>query len=102
MVTHQTWLVNPCGVASPPRYQLAQRQSDASGAGLSGTALGLLDNGKTNAGVILDEIGAALQQLYGFAEVIHIRKPGVAHPCPEALLQELRARCTVVVNGVGD
>ena len=97
MVNGQTWLVNPCGVASPPRYELAQRHGVASGA-----VLGLLDNGKTNAGVILDEIGAALQQQYGFAEVIHMRKPGVAHPCPEALLEELRARCTVVVNGVGD
>ncbi|ETX09033.1 MAG: hypothetical protein ETSY2_01875 [Candidatus Entotheonella gemina] len=97
MVDCQTWLVNPCGVASPPRYQLAQRHTIA-----PGTVLGLLDNGKTNAGLILEEIGAALQQQYGFAEVVHIRKPGVAHPCPEALLNELRARCTVVVNGVGD
>ncbi len=102
MVNQQTWLVNPCGVASPPRYELAQRQSGSPKTALSGTVLGVLDNGKTNAGVILDEIGVALKQQYGFAEVIHIRKPGVAHPCPEALLKGLRDRCTVVVNGVGD
>lgn len=102
MANGQTWLVNPCGVAAPPRYHLAQRQTVSPGSNLGGTVLGLLNNGKTNAGVILEEIGAALKQQYGFADVLHIRKPGVAHPCPEALLKELQARCTVVVNGVGD
>lgn len=102
MVNQQTWLVNPCGVASPPRYHLASRPSGLPRAILGGTVLGLLDNGKTNAGIILDEIGKVLQKQYGFAEVIHIRKPGVAHPWPETLLNDLRARCTMVVNGVGD
>lgn len=97
MANSETWLINPCGVASPPRYQLAQRQTVPEGA-----VLGLLNNGKTNAGVILDQIGDMLKQRFGFAEVVHIRKPGVAHPCPETLLNDLQTRCAVVVNGVGD
>ena len=90
-------LVNPCGVAAPPHYALAARQS------LPHTAiLGLLDNGKTNASLILDQVAEALVQQLGFAEVVRLRKPGVAHPCPEEQLQALADQCTVVVNGVGD
>lgn len=97
MSSSQTVLINPCGVALPPRYTLAARTGIRVGA-----TLGLLDNGKTNVRLILDHIAAALQQRLGFADVLHIRKPGVAHPCPTESLQALASRCAVVVNGVGD
>ena len=97
MTTSNVLLINPFGVAAPPRYQLAARREIS-----AGSVLGLLNNGKTNVDIILEQVGAALKQQLGFAEVVHIRKPGVAHPCPENDLQALRARCTVVVNGVGD
>lgn len=97
MTYNTSWLVNPCGVASPPQYHLAARQRM-----LQGAALGLLNNGKTNVRVILESIAAALTRRFGFAEVVHVRKPSVAQPCPEDMLQALQARCAVVVNGVGD
>ena len=93
----QTVLINPCGVALPPHYALAARKGIPAGA-----TLGLLNNGKTNVRLILDHIATALQQRLGFADVLHIRKPGVAHPCPEEQLHTLASRCAVVVNGVGD
>ena len=97
MAPTDVWLINPCGVAAPPRYQLAVRQGIP-----AGSILGLLNNGKTNVGLILEQVAEALTQQFGFAEVLHIRKPGVAHPCPEPDLQALQERCTVIVNGVGD
>lgn len=97
MPTSQTLLINPCGTAAPPRYHLAARRALAPGA-----TLGVLNNGKTNVRLILDQIAAALQARCQFGEIVHMRKPGVAHPCPEAQLQEFAARCDVVINGVGD
>lgn len=93
----QTLLINPCGVALPPRYALAPRKTISPGA-----VLGVLNNGKTNVHVILEHIAQALQQRFGFADVLYIRKPGVAYPCPEEQLHALASRCAVVVNGVGD
>jgi hypothetical protein len=89
--------INPCGVASPPRYTLAERMPIPQGA-----TLGLLDNGKTNVSLILEQVSSALIERFGFTDVLHLRKLSVAHPCAEAQLQELQRRCTVVVNGVGD
>lgn len=91
------YFINPCGVASPPRYTLAERRPIPRGA-----TLGLLDNGKTNVALILEQVSSALIERFGFADVLHLRKPSVAHPCAEAQLQELQSRCAVVVNGVGD
>ena len=91
------YFINPCGVASPPRHTLAERTPIPPGA-----TLGLLDNGKTNAGLILEHVSSVLTERFGFADVLHLRKPSVAHPCSETQLQELRTRCAVVVNGVGD
>ena len=90
-------LVNPCGMAAPPQYALAARYPLPPKA-----TLGLLDNGKTNAKLILDQIAEALVQQLEFVEVVHLRKPGVAHPCPDEQLQAFANQCTVVVNGVGD
>ena len=89
--------VNPCGVATPPRYTLAERKTIPRGA-----TLGLLDNGKTNVSLILEQVSNALIERFGFTDVIHLRKLSVAHPCAETQLQQLTARCAVVVNGVGD
>ncbi len=93
----QPLLINPCGVVLPPRYALAARKAIPAGA-----TLGLLNNGKTNVRLMLEHIVAALTQRLRFAEVLHMRKPGVAYPCPEEHLHVLASRCTVVVNGVGD
>ncbi len=97
MVHRGQGLINPCGVASPPRYALAERTGIPQGA-----TLGLLNNGKTNVDLILEQVSTILIERFGFADVLHLRKPSVANPCPEAQLQDLQTHCTVVVNGVGD
>jgi len=90
-------LIDPCGKASPPHYELAVREEITNGG-----VLGILNNGKTNVELILDQVGEGLVQRFGFSEVLHIKKPAVSHPCPEDKLNELASRCAVVINGVGD
>ena len=97
MTTNDRLFVNPCGVAAPPRYQLANRATLPPQA-----TLGLLDNGKNNVSLILEQVAEALMPHFGFAQVRHVRKPSIAHACPEDILQALQSGCTVVVNGVGD
>ncbi len=97
MTQGEQLLINPCGVASPPRYHLAPRASIPPGA-----TLGILNNGKTNVSLILEQIEAGLGQSFHFADIVHIHKPAAALPCPEDALQTLQERCTIVVNGVGD
>lgn len=97
MARNSTYLVDPCGEAHPPRYRLAQRREIPRGA-----AVGLLDNGKTNVGLILKQVGHAVAERFGLSEVIHFRKPAVAHPCPEHMLLSLQSRCAAIINGVGD
>ena len=90
-------LINPCGTASPPRYELASRKEIP-----KTSLLGILNNGKTNAGLILDQIAEDLVQRFGFSGTLRIRKPATSHPCPDEKLKELTCRCAVVINGVGD
>lgn len=97
MSQNETLLVNPCGTASPPHYELAVRKEI-----VKGSILGILNNGKTNVKLILDEIGEYLTQRFGFSEVLRFRKPAVSHPCPDGILREFTSRCAVIINGVGD
>ena len=80
MTQGEQLLINPCGVASPPRYHLAPRASISSGA-----TLGILNNGKTNVSLVagLEARGA---------QVIHV--PVYRWGFPEdtsALEENLRA-----------
>jgi hypothetical protein len=67
-----------------------------------GLRLGLLDNGKRNADLILEQVLAQLTAQLEPSAVVRRRKPGAGVPGPEALLEELRAECDAVIVGVGD
>ncbi len=97
MKENESLLIDPCGTAAPPNYTLAARRKIPNGA-----VLGILNNGKTNVGLILDQVGEGLVERFGFSEVLRVKKPAVSHPCPEDQLKELASRCAVVINGVGD
>ncbi len=97
MASEQNVLIDPCGVARPPRYKLAERRENP-----KERTLGLLNNGKTNVGLILGKVGEIVAGQLGFSKVVHFRKPGVAHPCPDKMLDEIKSQCAAVVNGIGD
>jgi hypothetical protein len=69
-------------------------------ASLDGKVIGLLNNTKDLADVLLDEAQNLLRQDFPRAEFRHFRKQSVSGATPD-LLEEL-ARCDAVVTAVGD
>jgi hypothetical protein len=81
-------------VATP----LAARRPD-----LAGARVGLLENTKQNAALLLTAVGELLVSEHGAAEVALMRtKTAFAKPASDELIAEYAATCDVVVTGVGD
>jgi hypothetical protein len=89
--------IGPAAEAERGRAVLAERP-----ASLSGLRLGLLANTKRNAEQFLDQVGKLLAAQYGVQTVRAATKPSITDTAPEQILDDLRARCDVVVTGVGD
>lgn len=77
--------------------QLAPRRRD-----LSGVTVGLLENGKQNARLLLEDVADILRERYGAAEATLRRKENFAQPAPSELIDALSAESDLVVIGVGD
>jgi hypothetical protein len=95
-------ILDPTGradVAETPRagLTLAARRPD-----LSGIRVGLMDNTKHNAALLLAEIGKLLATEHGVTVTVEATKANFAAPAPEDLVQRYRAGCDVVITGVGD
>jgi hypothetical protein len=69
---------------------------------LRGKRIGILDNTKSNADVLMLHLAALLQQQYGATEIVHRRKAHAAIGAAEALLDDLAMQCDVVLVGSGD
>jgi hypothetical protein len=76
---------------------LAPRRGD-----LSGVTIGLLENGKQNASLFLQEVADILRERYGAGEAKLRRKENFAAPAPPELIDELSRESDLVVIGVGD
>jgi hypothetical protein len=68
---------------------------------LTGKTVGLLDNTKEQADVILETVGAALREKYGVADVIIRRKGYYSRPAPAELIDEMANKVQVAVAAVG-
>lgn len=90
-------LYSPLAEGTTPRRALARRPRS-----LDGKVLGVLDNGKWNAGKLLAGIVEALRKDHGFQEVVLVKKPAFSRPAPPELLDDLARRCDVVVTAIGD
>ncbi|MCO1656121.1 UGSC family (seleno)protein [Pseudonocardia humida] len=95
-------ILDPTGRAPVPRETTgaprAARRPD-----LTGARIGLLENTKHNADLLLDELGARLVAEHGAAEVVLRRtKRAFALPAPDELVAEFVDGCDVVITGVGD
>lgn len=89
-------LLSPIGSNSVERHPIAPRLDT-----LRGTKIGLLDNTKKNADLLLKAAGEILQREYGVAEVIYRRKISSSPGAPGEMLDELAA-CDAVINAYGD
>src|SRR5439155_19588299 len=73
------------------------------GRDLAGARIGLLENTKQNAALLLDEVGKLLVAEHGAAAVTLMRtKTAFALPASDELVAEYARECDVVVTGVGD
>lgn len=68
---------------------------------LAGRSVGLLDNGKKNVTLFLDEVERVLRERYGVAAVVRSKKQNQNAPAPPEQLAELTV-CDAVISAVGD
>ena len=100
MVAQETQMVY---VLDPTAEPLARAKAIAPRANdLHGKTLGLLSNGKLNAGPILELLGDMLGSRYDLKEVVSRGRGSHYGPTPTETLEELAGRCDAVVVGVGD
>jgi hypothetical protein len=88
-------LYDPTAEPRTIRAQLAPRLAT-----LQGTRVGILDNGKANAGTLMLAVAKILQDRYGVTEVIKREKPVAGPPKPEVL--DALAQCDFALVGSAD
>ena len=69
---------------------------------LRGKRVGVLENRKPNADILLAQIAELLREKYGVADVVLRAKEGSDAPATDALLDELARTCDAVICGTGD
>lgn len=69
---------------------------------LDGIRLGLLDNAKANAAVVLETLAAQLRAQHHVGEVATYTKSYFGTPVEEDRAQEIAQSCDAVIAGVGD
>ena len=88
--------IDPTAGSGKARIAPAARPAD-----LAGKTVGLLDNTKEQADVILAVLGEALQARYGVAKVIIRRKEHYSKPALDTLIEEMAKEVDVAVAAVG-
>jgi hypothetical protein len=95
-MTNDLGFIDPTAGGNRATIALARRPMD-----LAGKVVGLLDNSKEQADVILETIGLALRERYGVAKVIIRRKEAFSKPATEALLNEMAKEVQVAAAALG-
>lgn len=67
---------------------------------LTGKRIGILDNGKANAGTLMLAVARVLQERYGAGEIVKRDKPVAGPPAPEIL--EALSHCDLALVGSAD
>ncbi len=94
---NQYTLVNPTTEPITPPFDGAPRLPT-----LAGTRLGIIDDSKRNADVLLEELAETLRTRYEIAEVKWHRKPSASRPADPSAIKELAHDCDSVVIAIGD
>jgi|TARA_B100001964_G_C13761235_1_gene391844 DNA-binding transcriptional regulator LsrR (DeoR family) len=88
--------VDPTAGSVSKAVALAARPPD-----LSGKVVGVLDNTKEQADVILETLGESLREKYGVKEVVVRRKEHYSKPAPDEMIAEMADQCDVVICALG-
>ena len=67
---------------------------------LTGKRIGILDNGKANAGTLMLAVARVLQERHGAGEIVKRNKPVAGPPAPEIL--EALSHCDLALVGSAD
>jgi hypothetical protein len=67
-----------------------------------GATVGLLENAKQNAALLLEEVARLLMERHGARGYALWTKPSFAMPAPDDLVEEMARKCDVAITGVGD
>ena len=95
-MTNDLGFIDPTAGGNRARIALAPRPMD-----LAGKVVGLLDNTKEQADIILETVGEVLSSRYGVAKVIIRRKEAFSRPATEALLNEMAKEVQVAAAALG-
>ena len=90
-------LVNPVTQPVVAPFQGAPRL-----ASLAGTRLGIIDDSKRNADVLLEELADLLRTRYEITDVKWHRKPSASRPADPSVIRELAEECDSVIIAIGD
>ncbi|HXF65300.1 MAG TPA: hypothetical protein VNK67_01190 [Burkholderiales bacterium] len=95
-MTEDLGFIDPTAGGNRSRVPLAPRPMD-----LTGKVVGLLDNTKEQADVILETVAEALRDRYGVARVLIRRKEAFSRPASAALLDEMAKEVHVAAAALG-
>jgi len=95
-MTDDPGFIDPTAGGSRAKIALAPRPMD-----LAGKVVGLLDNTKEQADIILETVADALRSRYGVAKVIIRRKEYYSRPATDDLLDEMAKEVQVAAAAVG-
>jgi hypothetical protein len=90
-------IFDPVGSSQAPSRALAPRP-----ASLQGAVIGVLDNSKPNARVLLEGVARGLAEKLGAREVKRWRKPGASVGATASVLDEIAAHCEAVLTASAD
>lgn len=90
-------ILNPVAAPEELNLPLAHRLGS-----LEGKMIGLLDNLKPNASVIVARAGQRLAGKFSSLKILARSKPEQAAPVPEAILREFSEKCSLVINALAD
>ena len=95
-MTDELPFIDPTRGDTKTKLQRAARPID-----LAGKVVGLLDNTKEQADVILEALGDTLKQRYGVVDVVMRRKEFFSKPAEPELIAEMASRVQVAIAAVG-
>lgn len=95
-MTDELPFIDPTAGGNKVKIPLAPRPID-----LAGKVVGLLDNTKEQADVILETVAEILRSRYGAAKVVIRRKEFFSKPATDALINEMAQEVQVAVAALG-
>jgi len=97
MMTPAMDVLDPAGGTAIDARKLARRP-----AALAGVTVGILDNSKPNARVLLERVAQGLRERFGAGPVRTWRKPTSSSGASPGVLDEIAGACTVALTASAD